>query len=166
MKKPVVGIGVFLLLIGIVILGFTFTAESYQEPMSSDIVDESFTVGVAQRKSTLNKSDVIHIELEVTAEGNKQIDFYVQDETKIYVEEARVSFVDMNWTVPSDGTYYFVYDNSLSWTTSKNVTTRITRYWNTAEYYPLLPHEFSYVGFILSLAGTGIIVWGFKRRDS
>lgn len=165
MKKPIVGIGVFLLIIGLVMLALTLIGESHQDPMSSHILDESFTLGVAQRKSTLNKSDIVHIELEVTAGGNKHIDFYVQDETTTYVEKARVSFVDMNWTVPSDGTYYFVYDNSLSWTTSKNVTTKIIRYWNTAKYYPLLSQEFSYVGFILSLTGTGIIIWGFKKRN-
>lgn len=172
MKKPIVGIGFFLLIIGIVILAFTLvdlpltTTEPYQVPRSSDIIDESFTVGVAQRTSTLNESDIIHIELEVTAGENKEIDFYVQDETTTYIEEARVSIVDMNWTVPSDGTYYFVYDNSLSWITSKNVTTRITRYWNqtnyrnVTKYCPRLSYEFSYVGFVLSFAGTGIIILG------
>lgn len=177
MKKAIVGIGVFLLLAGIVIFALTFvdlpytTTEPYHVPISSDIVDESFTIGVIQRKRSLNGSDIIHIALEVTAGGNKEIDFYVQDETATYVEKARVSVVKMNWTVPSDGTYYFIYDNSLNWLTSKNVTTRITRYWNQTSYtnttkcYPAFSYEFSYVGFVLSLAGTGITIWGFNKRD-
>lgn len=169
MKKPIIGIGAFLLIIGIVTLAFTFVdsplsiTEPYQVPRSSNIIDESFTVGVAQRTSTLNESDTIHIELQVTATGNNKIDFYVQDETTTYIEESRVSIVDMNWTVPSDGTYYFVYDNSLSWITSKNVTTRITRYWNQTNYRNIT--QYSYVGIVLSIAGTGIIIWGFRKRD-
>jgi len=169
MKKQIVGIGFFLLIIGIVTLAFTIvdspltTTEPYQVSRSSTIIDESFTVGVAQRTSTLNESDIIHIELEVTATGNNEIDFYVQDETTTYVEEARVSIVDMNWTVPFNGMYYFVYDNSLSWTTSKNVTTRITRYWNQNNYRNIT--QYSYVGIVLSFAGTGIIVWGFRKSD-
>ena len=168
MKKSVVGIGFFLLIIGMVTLAFTLVdspltiTEPYQVPRSSNIIDESFTVGVAQRKSTLNESDIIHIEFQVTATGNNKIDFYVQDETTTYIEEARVSVIDMNWTVPSDGTYYFVYDNSLSWTTSKNVTTRITRYWNQTNYRNIT--QYSYVGIVLSIAGTGIIVWGLRKR--
>jgi hypothetical protein len=169
MKKQIVGIGFFLLVIGIVILAFTLVGspftitEPYQVPRSSTIIDESFTVGIAQRTCALNESDIVHIELQVTATGNNEIDFYVQDETTTYVEEARVSVVDMNWTVPSAGTYYFVYDNHLSWTTSKNVTTKITRYWNQTNYRKTT--QYSYVGIFVSIAGTGIIVWGFRKRD-
>lgn len=169
MKKQIVGIGFLLLIIGVVILAFTlvdspFTiTEPYEVPRSSTIIDESFTVGVAQRTVTLNESDIVHIELQVTATGNNDIDFYVQNETTTCVEEARVSFVDMNWTVRSDGTYYFVYDNSLSWTTSKNVTTKITRYWNQTNYRKTA--QYSYVGIVFSIAGTGIIVWGFRKKD-
>lgn len=180
MKKTLLGIGVFLLIVGIVVLAFTFidlprtTTESYQVPKSSDIIDESFTVPpeTVTRTRSLTEGDSLNIQLEVTAGGNKDIDFSVTDGITTYISATRATTLDRDWTVPSNGTYYFVYDNSFSWITSKDVTTKVTKHWtetnyrDVTKYYPLLYYEFSYVGLILSFAGIGIVIWGFVRKET
>lgn len=190
MKRTIVGVGAFLLIIGIVILVFTSvdlphtTTEPYQVPKSSDIIDESFTVSPDKvlRTRVLTGGDILHVELEVTAGGDKEIDFYVNKTTVelwgqtvtvvntiVFKADTRVTTVDANWTVPSNGTYHFVYDNSFSWITSKGVTTKVTKHWSetnyrdVTKYYPLIPYEFSYVGLILSLAGIGVLIFGFIK---
>lgn len=185
MKNKIVGIGVFLLIIGIVILAFALvnlphtTLDPYQAPWSSVIIDRSFSVPLADSISLgawgrdLNKGDIVNFQLNVTGGGNKDIDFYVRalsaDQGPILLSETRVTTLNKNWTAPSSQTYYFVCDNSFDSRTSKNVTAKITRfYMQTAynkitEYYPLIPQEFSYVGLILFLAGIGLLIFTFIR---
>lgn len=180
MKRTLLGIGVFLLLVGIVLLAFTFvdlphaTTEPYQVPKSSDIINESFAVHYlgtsVNRSRSLIKGDSMHIQLEVTTEYSySDIDFYVRDETTIYIE-TRVTSLEKDWRVPSNGTYYFVYDNNLGG--RKWVNTTVTRHWietnyrDVTKYYPLFSYEFSYVSLILSFAGIGIVIWSFIRKET
>lgn len=179
MKKTLVGVGAFVLVVGIVVLVFTFidvphtVTEPYQAPESSAILDESFTVppDTVQRTRTLTKDDVVHIELQVTAGGNKDVDFYVNDGTADLVADTRVTTVDMNWTVPSNGTYYFIFDNSFSWITSKDVTAKLTRFWTETEYrdvtkyYPWFSYEFAYVGLVLCIVGIGVLIFGSLKNS-
>jgi uncharacterized membrane protein len=180
MKRAIVGVGASLIVVGLVMFAFTIVnlphtvTEQYQIPKSSDLVNESFTVpaGTAQRSATLTEDDVVHIELQVTAGGNKDINFNVNNGTPVFMSDTRVTTVNKNWTVPFNGTFYFVYDNSFSWITSKDVTTRVTRYWNeigyrdVVKYYPLLSFEFSYVGLVILLAGIGITILGTIRKGT
>lgn len=180
MEKTIVSVGAFLVIIGAVIFAFTIVnlphtaTEQYPIPKSSDLVNESFTVppSEVQRSATLIQDDVVHIELEVTAGGNKDIDFNVNNGTTAFISDTRVTTVSKNWTVPFNGTYYFVYDNSFSWITSKDVTTQIIRYWNeigyrdVTKYYPLFSVELSYIGIILLLAGIGTLILGFVRKET
>lgn len=180
MKKTIVRIGVFLYIIGMATVEFALIGlprtitESYQVPNSLEIMNESVTVspGIFIRLMFLTEDDSLRIQLEVTAGGNREIDFYVRDATTIHIVAIRVSTVDRNWTVPYNGTYQFVYDNGFSLTDSKNVTTIVTKHWTETEYrevfkfHPLIPHEFSYVGLILSSAGIGILIFGLIEQET
>jgi len=120
----------------------------------------------------LTEGDLMHIEVEVTAGGDKDIDFYVTDGTQFQVVAIRVTTVNRSdWVVPHNGTYQFVYDNNFSWD-SKNVTSIVTSYWIETEYrevtryLPLIPREFSYVGLILSLVGIGVFIYGLIEEEA
>ena len=178
MKKTIVRIGAFVYIIGMVMVAFSLigpprtVTESYQVPNSSEEMNESVTVspGIFIRILNLTEGD-LHIQVEVTAGGDKDIDFYVTYGTKFHVVDIRVTTVDRNWTVPYNGTYQFVYDNNFSWD-SKNVTSIVTKYWIETEYrevtryLPLIPHEFSYVGLILSSVGIGVFIYGLIEEET
>lgn len=147
--------------------------EQYQVQNSSEEMNESVTVspGIFIRTLNLTEGDSVHIQVEVTAGGDKDIDFYVGDGTKIHVVGIRITTVDRNWTVPYNGPYQFVYDNNFSWD-SKNITSIVTKYWIETEYrevtryLPLIPHEFSYVGLILSSVGIGVFIYGLIEEET
>jgi len=179
MKKTIMRVSFFLYIVGVVVLVFALVGlpraatEPYGVPNSSEIVNEFFEVspGIFIRMLNLTGGDSLGIQLNVTAGGDEGIDFSVIYGTAVYIDEMEITTLHRNWTVPSNGTYQFVYDNSYS-LISKNVTTIVTRYWTEIEYreviknLPLLPREFSYVGLILSSVGMGVLIFGLtKHKD-
>lgn len=178
MKKTVIGIGVLILVVGLMVMVLSLvnlphaTTEPYDVPKSSSIIDESFTVppSTVTRTASLSAGDTINIQLVVTAGGNKDINFNVNNVTLTFISVSRVTSYDRNWTVPSTGAYFFVYDNSFSTFTSKQVTTEVTKLWtetayrDVTKYNPLFPYEFTYLGLLLLFAGIGVIAWGFIRK--
>ncbi len=180
MKKTIVGIGVLIYIVGMVMLVFSLIGpprnviKSYQVEKSSEKMNESFTVspGIFVRMLNFTEGDFVHIEVEVTAGGDKDIDFYVTDGTQFQVVATRVTSVNRSdWEVPHNGTYQFIYDNDFSWD-PKNVTSIVTSYWIETEYrevtryLPLLPHEFLYVGLILSIVGIGVLIYEFIEEET
>lgn len=180
MKKTIVRIGAFVYIIGMVMVAFSLIGpprtitEQYQVQNSSEEMNESVTVspGIFIRMLNLTEGHSVHIQVEVTAGGDKDIDFYVTDGTKIHIVDIRVTTVNRSdWTVPHNGTYQFVYDNNFS-LDSKNVTSIVTKYWIETEYrevtryLPLIPHEFSYVGLILSSVGIGVFIYGLIEEET
>jgi len=180
MKKAVVAIGVFALVIGIVLIALPFVyvpktvSESYEVPMSSLLINESIVVPPSTITHTtyLNQGDSLNILVTVTSGGNKDIDFSVNDGVTTYLSYSRATTVNRNWTVPSNSNYNFVYDNSFSWWTSKEVSVEVTKLWTHTAYrdvtqnYQLLPFEVSYVGGVLTLAGIGLLIFGVVRREA
>lgn len=182
MKKKIGGTGIFLLVVGfatllcsLVIVPFA-TADPIVLPQASYLITESFTLplGHGSHNRTLSNGDKLHIYVEVTSGGDLDIDFYVMDEAnynKWKAEESsspQISRTDLtvfedDWVVPYDGTWYFVYDSTLSSVSSKEVTTIITKHW-TETYYrqtivhrPLIPSEWAYLSVAVLLGGVAAL---------
>jgi len=180
MKKAIVGIGVFALIIGILLIALPFVyvpktvSESYQVPKSSSIVDESFVVPPSTITHTtyLNANDSLNIQVTVTSGGNKDVNFAINDGATTYVSYSRATTVNKDWTVPLSSNYNFVYDNSFSTFTSKDVTVQVTKHWTETAYRDvtttnqLLPFEFAYLGVALALVGIGLTIFGAIKKEA
>jgi hypothetical protein len=181
MKKAIVGIGIFALIIGILLIALPFVyvpktvSESYQDPKSSVIVNESFVVSSLSTETGtiyLNAGDLLNIQVTVTSGGNKDVDFSVDDGATTYLSYSRVTTVNKDWTAPISSNYNFVYDNSFSWITSKGVTVQVTKHWTETAYRDvttntqLLPFEFAYLGMVLALVGIGLTVYGVVKKET
>jgi hypothetical protein len=189
-RKKLIGIGVFVLIVGIVvtvcslvIVPFT-TTKSVQVPKTYDIIKESFSVPALSYKGysgPLKSGDTLHIYVKVTSGGNLDIDFYVMDEINYYkwkagesasapITRPRITTYDSDWAVSQTATWYFIFDNRFSLLTSKGVTAQITKHWTeteskqVTEYHPLIPSEYSYVGTVLFLGGIAAIIGGVISR--
>jgi hypothetical protein len=180
MKKTFVGIGVFALIIGVLLISLPFVyvpktvSESYQVPKSSVIIDQSFVVPPSTTTHTtyLNAGDSLNIQVTVTSGGNRDIDFSVNDGATTYMSYSRATTVNKDWTVPLSSNYNFVYDNSFSWITSKDVTVQVTKHWTETAYRDvttsnqLLPFEFAYLGVVLALVGIGLTIYGVVKKET
>jgi hypothetical protein len=180
MKKAIVGIGVFALIIGVLLIALPFVyvpktvSESYQVPKSMVIIGESFVVPTSKTTHTtyLNAGDLLNIQVTVTSGGNRDIDFSVDDGATTYLSYSRVTTVNKDWTVPISSNYNFVYDNSFSWITSKDVTVQVTKHWTETAYrdvtqnHQLLPFEFAYLGVVLALVGIGLTIYGVVKKEA
>jgi len=101
MKKTIVRIGAFVYVIGMVMVAFSLigpprtVTESYQVPNSSEEMNESVTVspGIFIRMLNLTEGHSVHIQVEVTAGGDRDIDSYVTDGTKIHIVDIRVTLL-------------------------------------------------------------------------
>lgn len=195
MKRKIVFIGVALLAIGIVAIIFSLWQMPFQEqepynvPQSSDLISESFivpTTGDLHRTANLLSGDLIHIYFLGTSGGNMDVDFYVMDELNYFkwkagesyssqISLSRVTRYDQDFTVPSNATWYFVWDNSFSWITQKGVTATITKNWNEIAYrditvyHTVVPSEYAtyveYLGIALVLAGIAVTSWGYVSKE-
>jgi len=180
MKKAIVGIGIFALIVGILLVALPFVyvpktvSESYQVPKTSSVIDQSFVVPPSTITHTryLDAGDSLNIQVTVTSGGNKDIDFSINDGVTTYMTYLRTTTVNKDWTVPLSSNYNFVYDNSFSFLTSKSVTVQVTKHWTETAYRDvtqnnqLLPFEFAYLGVIAALAGIGLTVFGVVKRDA
>jgi hypothetical protein len=163
--------------------------EPYDVPQSSDLIDESFmvpTTGDLHRTSNLVNGDLVHIYFSCTSGGNRDVDFYVMDELNYFkwkagesysspISLSRTTGYDQDFTIPSNATWYFVWDNSFSFLTQKGVTATITKNWNdiayrdVTVYHTIVPSEYAtcveYLGIALVLAGIAVISWGYVSKE-
>lgn len=179
MKKPFVAIGVFALIVGVLLIALPFVyvpktvSEPYQVLKSSSIVSESFVVPPSTTRHTtyLNQNDSLNIQVTVTSGGNRDIDFSVNDGSTTYLSYSRVTTVNEDWTVPLSSNYNFVYDNSFSFITSKDVTVEVTKHWTETAYrdvttnIQLLPFEVAYLGVALVLVGIGLTIFAVAKKE-
>lgn len=179
MKKSLIAIGIFALILGILLITLTFVyvpktfSEAYQVPKSMVLFGESFVVPPSTTTHTayLNAGDSLNIQVTVTSGGNRDIDFSINDGASTYVSYSRTSSVNKEWTVPISSNYKFVYGNSFSIITSKSVTVQVTKQWTDTAYrdvtqnYQMLQFEFAYLGVVATLAGIGLTIYGMVKRD-
>jgi len=186
MKKSLIGLGIFLLIVGIVVMACSLISVQYTttKPVEVEKSDywlrESFVVPAGThtaRYGSLSAGTRMRIYVKVTSGGNLDVNFHVMDETNYWkwragesastsITRSRITTFDDYWTVSSSETWYFVFDNSFSWITSKGVTCEITHYWTeteykqVTEYRTLISSEYSYIGVILLLVGIAVLISG------
>ena len=179
MKKTFVAVGVFALIVGVLLIALPFVyipktvSEPYQVPKSSSIISESFVVPPSTITHTtyLNQGDSLNIQVVCTSGANRDIDFSVNDGSTTYLSYSRATTVNKDWTVPLSSNYNFVYDNSFSTFTSKDVTVDVTKHWTETAYRDvttnnqLLPFEFAYLGVALALVGIGLTIYGIVKKE-
>ena len=179
MRKSVVGIGVFLLILGVVLTVLPLiyvpqtTTEAYDDPKSSVVFDQPFDVppSTITHIAYLDENDTINIQFEVTSGGNLDINFRLNDGSITYLDTTRITSMNETFTVPISANYNFVYDNSFSSFTSKGLDVSITKQWteiafrDVTEELPLLPFEVIYVGLVLTFVGVGVAIFGAIKKD-
>jgi hypothetical protein len=145
MKKAIVGIGVFALIIGVLLISLPFVyvpktvSEAYQVPKTSSIISQSFVVppSTVTHTTYLNVGDSLNIQVTVTSGANRDVDFSVNDGSTTYLSYSRATTVNKDWTV-------------------RDVTT------NTQ----LLPFEFAYLVVAFALVGIGLTIFGAVKKET
>jgi len=185
MNKVVAGLGAFVVVLGITLTVCSLIEVPFTETQLVDIPhsEEHFNTNIDvppghyYQSAGLTQFHKIHIDFTVTSGGNRDIDFFVADEVNYYkwksgetastyLSKDRITSFDTEWKGPKTDTWYFVYDNSFSWITHKQISTIITENWTTMQdqdvttYRTLLPSLFSYIGIILLVVGAGILITG------
>jgi hypothetical protein len=189
LRRKVVFVGIILLIIGIISIIFSLwqipfqEQEPYDVPRSSNLLSESFVVPVGDlvRPITLTNGDQIHIYFLCTSGSNRDVDFMLLNETNYLKRKAddpfdthllvsRATTYNQDYVIPTDGIWYFVWDNSFSWITQKGVTATITKNWNEIDYrditvyHTVVPSAYStyveYLGIALVVVGIIVSIWG------
>ncbi|MDH5782701.1 MAG: emp24/gp25L/p24 family protein [Candidatus Bathyarchaeota archaeon] len=190
MKRKIVGLGVFIIVVGIVLLASSLiivpfaTTKPIEVEKSNYWLNASFIVSAGThqaRDGWISNGTKLGINFEVTSGGNLDVDFFVADETNywkwragetadVYLSRSRATSLDVNWTVPYNDTWYFVWDNSFSWITAKGMTAQIKRYWietdsrEVTDYRPLIESQYAYVSIITLLVGVAVSVYGLIAK--
>jgi hypothetical protein len=158
-------------------------------------LDETFVVGPGEATAycgSFPSGTKLYINVNVLSGGNRDIDFYVMDESEwrvfeaggsfyYYVEPSRTRITSFNivWEPPSNKEISFVFSNTFSIITSKTVkatieyerigyktvTTTTTTYEPSTEYTTF--NELMMPGFVLTLLGIALIISHFTvyRRE-
>jgi hypothetical protein len=180
MKRLTVAIGTIILILGIIMAASTFIVvpenktQAYQVPKSTIIVDcfglIGPTYGVVGLTAdwvdglTFNAGDLLNIQVNVTS--GKNINFYVDDGSTIYLSYPNTTSVNTDWTVPRNSSYNFVFSSSNT-VSAKDVHWKITKQWNETDYrgvsqnVPLFPFQVFYAGAITALSGLAIMIYGY-----
>jgi hypothetical protein len=191
MKKAIVGIGVFAIIIGILLVALPFdyvpktTSEAYQVPKSTVIIGSGWMPPIAfpttdmSKGTSLTAGDSLNIQVNVTS--GKGINFYVNNGSlgSVYpygitqLAYPNVTTISKDWIVPVNSSYAFVF-NSTSQFTYNDATLLVTKHWNETAYRDitqnvrLLPFQVIYVGVVFALSGLAITTYGIitlkKRR--
>ncbi len=177
-------LGCVALLGSLVIVPFA-AAEPIVLPQASYLITDSFTVppGHTFNNKTLLDGDKLHIFVEVTNGGDLAIAFYVMDElnynlwksgesASLQMSRTEITAFDVDWVVPYDGVWYFVYDNGAGSVSSKDLTAIITKHWTETAYRevtqfrPLIPFKYSIPSAIVFFGGIAIIVMERVIKES
>lgn len=160
MKGKIAGLGVFLLVVGalllaiflaisLIVVPFT-TSEPFEVEWSDYLIDEwSFVLPALSHVNyhrDISSGTELAICFEVTNGSDLGVGFFVADEVNywkwragadanIYLSRSNVlSSLATNWTVPYDDTWYFNWYNKYNLTADNCVTVQITEYWTVTEY--------------------------------
>ncbi len=187
MKRLMMASGIIILIVGILLAAITVVSlpenktEAYQVPKSIVIVDRfgllGPTFGVTNPTAdwgdgfTFNKGDYLKIQVNVTSV--KSISFFVDDGRKglnsnldstIYLSYPNITKVNIDWVVPKNSSYNFVFSSSGT-VAASDVHWQIVKLWNETDYrtvtqnVPLLPLPMLYVGVGIALSGLAIMVY-------
>jgi hypothetical protein len=186
MKKAIVGIGVFAIIIGILLVALPFdyvpktTSEAYQVPKSTVIIGSGWMPPIAfpttdmSKGTSLTAGDSLNIQVNVTS--GKGINFYVNNGSlgSVYpygitqLAYPNVTTINKDWIVRVNSSYAFVF-NSTSLFTYNDVTLLVTKHWNETAYRDitqnvrLLPFEAFYVGILTALSSLALMIYVIIR---
>jgi hypothetical protein len=181
MKKAIVSLGVFVLIIGVLLTALPFvyipktTSEAYQVPQSTVLDSGPFphftnkpTNAVTEGLS-LNAGDSLNIQVNVTS-GIK-MNLSINNGSATLLSYYDFTTLNVNWTVPQSLNFNFVFSSSSTftynddnWQVTKNFTQ--TDYKEVSQNVQLLPFEVSYIGLVLALAGIGLTIYGVVKREA
>jgi hypothetical protein len=163
--------------------------EPYTISQCSNLIVESFVVPVGEsiRPIVLNRGDLVQIYFNCTSGDNRDIDFLLLDEVNYLKRKAeedysthlslpRATTYYQSYVIPHDSTWYFVWDNSFSTYTQKDVTAAITKNWtetayrNTTIYHTVVPSAYTayveYLGLGLVVGGVAVIIFGIASEKT
>jgi hypothetical protein len=184
MKKIIVGLGIFILIIGGLLFTLPFISIakplnfSVNVPKSQILLSENFAVppSTVTHLIHLNAGDNVSMIVDVKSVSapyaDDVLDFSVSEGSQTFLSYSKISHLPYHfmWTVPNSANYSFVYDNSFS-TTSKNVIVQLSSEWSERENHtvilnkPIISFEFVYLGVALTFAGIGItLFWATKKE--
>ncbi len=115
----------------------------------------------------LSKNDDLNINGVITQpQSNRslgaKVDFWIKDNTTTYHFYSRTPNVTLHWTVPQNGSYFFVFDNRFD-SASKDVLIMATKSWHGPKQFtmlvnfPLLGYWALLVGAIVCAVGVTLI---------
>ena len=181
MKKAIVGIGVFTLIIGVLLIALPFiyvpktVIQAYQVPQSTVLVDGSFPhftynpTNEVTEGLTLNAGDSLNIQVNVTS-GIK-MNLSVDNGSATLLSYYDFTTLNVNWTVPQNLNYNFGFSSpnsfvygDVTWQVTKNFTQ--TDYREVTQNVQLFPFEVSYVGSIFAVAGIGLTLYGVLLSET
>jgi hypothetical protein len=183
LKRNIVFVGVALLVIGIIAIILSsvpipFTEQEEYDRLSTELLLwESFDVpvGTTHRIAIFKEGDKVNIDFTVTSGGDLDVDFICKKGENIILSLDRVNSYNGTVTIPDDGPYYFIWDNSFSVLTTKTVSAKLFRLRNEIAYrditshHTIVPSEYSaittYSGIALVLAGIAVIFWGIVAKE-
>jgi hypothetical protein len=182
MNKAIIGLGVFALILGILLVSLPFVyvphhvSEAYQIPESQWVTGEWLWFPPVPTNSLaageyLNANESLNIQ--VNATSGKNIDFFVNDGSTTILSYSNVTTLNKDWIVPQNSTYNFVFNSSSSFT-DQDVSWQVTKQWNETDYRivtqntPLLPIQALYIGLGIFLLGLAIAVIGvnIKKKEA
>jgi hypothetical protein len=183
MKKAIIGIGVFVLIIGSLLVALPSvyvsktTSEAYQIPKSTVIIGSQWMPPIAfpttdmAKGASLTAGDSLNIQ--VNATSDKDINFYVDSGSpglvypygETQLAYSNVTALNKDWIVPINSSYAFAF-NSTSQFTYSDVTMLVTKQWNETAYRDVtqnvrvIPFQVVYVGLVITLSGVAITTYG------
>jgi hypothetical protein len=186
MKKVIVGAGIFVRIVGIIIIIVPYVyvpktvSEAYPVTKSTVVLPDfwgSLIVTPAQiggKGTYLNTNDSLNIW--VNATSKKGIDFYVNavnqsngDILATYLFYPDVTTVNKDWVVPLSSEYNFEFCSNYLFTRD-DVSLLVTKYWTETAYrdvfksYPVLPFDALYVGIVIVIIGIATSIYGLATR--
>ena len=154
-------------------------------------LEEEFVIPAGEAKCYCGSfpDGTLTIYIRVLSGGNRDINFWVMEEDEwthfargetfyYYTQPSRkrITETTITWRPPSNKRICFVYDNTFSLITSKNVYTKITIEYQTytvtrtytTKYVPeIKPYTLSFLvvpGIILFIVGIGLIIGGMVSK--
>lgn len=189
MKKIIIAIGVFALIIGILLIALPFvyipshTTQAYQIPKSEVIIGEWRPIATVDPSVSMAKGANLtagdSLNIQVNATSGKDINFYVNSGvtglvypysgTATELTYQNVTTLNKDWTVPVSSQYSFVF-NSTNLFSYKDVSIQVTKQWNDTAYrditqnVQLLPFQVVYAGIVVALSGLAILIYGIRNQ--
>jgi hypothetical protein len=185
MNKTIVAVSTSVLVMGILFVTLPFvslpsqTTQVYVVPKSEVVVHWGWLpIAAVDPSTSMAKGADLkageHYKIQVNATAGKDINFYVHSGltglafpytgTASQIAYQNVTTIDVDWVAPLNSTYSFVF-NSTNLFSYKDANITVTKEWNETAYtevtekVPLLPPELVYVGLVILVIASAILLF-------